>query len=91
MSQLVKAEEQVTTIKGKLIRIDELCEEACNLIENYDYIKQISQTHQNFVATRKIYEKFSDLDAELERVKELLTYDEKGGAENGNYDINSTR
>ena len=81
MSSLSDSEQQVVTIQGNLKNIDVLCVEASNLIENYDYIKQVSQTHQNFVATRKVYDKFSDLDRELERVRELLNEDEGDSTE----------
>jgi hypothetical protein len=46
------------------------------MIDNYPFIQQVSVVYQNFAATRQTFEKFSCLDGEFERVKELLTIEE---------------
>ena len=77
MDVLVESERKIDLIRENLGHVEQLSREASNLIDNFEYINQISRCNQNFSKTRQVLEKFQDLDGELERVKELLDQDDR--------------
>lgn len=62
-------------IKDNLTELEKLCIQAGSIIENYDYVKQISIAHQHANAIRQTYERFFELNNELDRISELLKED----------------
>ncbi|KAF9350552.1 SNARE-binding exocyst subunit S6 [Mortierella sp. AD094] len=69
--------EQVLGIRSNMKNIDSLCSDAQGLIKDYPRIRKISQTHQNFVATRTLVNNFQDLHQDLDRVKSMMRDDMK--------------
>ncbi|KAJ3014877.1 SNARE-binding exocyst subunit S6 [Thoreauomyces humboldtii] len=68
-----KAETQ--KIRGNLAAVDEKCTAAQNTIRNYERIKKISRTHQNFVSTKLMVEQFQQLNDQVARIRALLEED----------------
>ncbi|KAF9116156.1 SNARE-binding exocyst subunit S6 [Mortierella sp. AM989] len=69
--------EQVLGIRSNMKNIDSLCKDAQGLIKDYPRIRKISQTHQNFVATRTLVNNFQDLHQDLDRIKSMMYDDMK--------------
>ncbi|KAF9173219.1 SNARE-binding exocyst subunit S6 [Mortierella sp. AD011] len=69
--------EQVLGIRSNMKNIDSLCSDAQGLIKDYPRIRKISQTHQNFVATRTLVNNFQDLHQDLDRIQSMMREDMK--------------
>ncbi|KAG0213624.1 exocyst complex component Sec6-domain-containing protein [Mortierella sp. GBAus27b] len=67
--------EQVLGVRSNMKNIDSLCKDAQGLIQDYPRIRRISQTHQNFVATQELVNRFQELHQDLDRVKSLMQDD----------------
>ncbi|KAF8982865.1 SNARE-binding exocyst subunit S6 [Entomortierella lignicola] len=67
--------EQVLGIRSNMKHIDSVCKDAQGLIKDYPRIRKISQTHQNFVATRTLVNNFQDLHQDLDRINSMMRDD----------------
>ncbi|KAI5806257.1 exocyst complex component Sec6-domain-containing protein [Geopyxis carbonaria] len=63
-------------IKEEMMRIDKLCAEAENMIQEFPLINKISKIHRNFVAVEEIKSNLSGLDARLNKVDRMLQDDD---------------
>jgi len=62
-------------VKQNLQNIDKFCSDAQQTVSNYQKIKQISTTHQNFTACRDMVDQFMQLNSQIARIKFLLAED----------------
>ncbi|KAJ3089212.1 SNARE-binding exocyst subunit S6 [Quaeritorhiza haematococci] len=75
LDALALATSETMRVKSNLSSIDKLCADAQNTITNYEKIKKISRTHQNFVATKEMARQFQDLNNEVKRIRSFLEHD----------------
>ncbi|RPA88975.1 exocyst complex component Sec6 [Choiromyces venosus 120613-1] len=61
--------------KEEMIKIDKLCSEAEDMIDEFPLINKISKIHRNFVAVEEIKSKLQGLDSRLAEVDRMLADD----------------
>ncbi|KAJ3212200.1 SNARE-binding exocyst subunit S6, partial [Clydaea vesicula] len=75
LNALQFSKNETLKVKQNLTNIDKFCSDAQASISNYDKIKRISTTHQNFLATKEMVEQFQQLNSQIYRIKNLLQED----------------
>jgi exocyst complex component 3 len=75
-------EDMVKMVIQNLDSLEMLCIDADEIIENYDSIKKASIAHQHTNAVRQSYDRFFELNHELERLAELISQEISGAKEN---------
>ncbi|TGZ81197.1 exocyst complex component Sec6 [Ascodesmis nigricans] len=71
-----KGQKTLNAIKEEMMRIDKLCAEAENMIQEFPLINKISKIHRNFVAVEEIQSNLQNLDTRLGQIDYMLSTDE---------------
>ncbi|KAI9365490.1 exocyst complex component Sec6-domain-containing protein [Zopfochytrium polystomum] len=66
-------------VRKNLTGIQALWDNPSGQIKNYEQIKKISRTHQNFLATKEMVLQFQKLNSQVERLQGLLQEDARRG------------
>ncbi|ORX93813.1 exocyst complex component Sec6 [Basidiobolus meristosporus CBS 931.73] len=83
LEKLLSGQNQMDLVKVDLKSIDQICLDSQNEIKNYPRIQKISQTHQNFIATKEFVERFTEFTTHLDQAQQLLENDMKNTREPG--------
>ncbi|KAK9718843.1 SNARE-binding exocyst subunit S6 [Basidiobolus ranarum] len=83
LEKLLSGKNQMDLVKVDLKSIDQICLDSQNEIKNYSRIQKISQTHQNFIATKEFVERFTEFTTHLDQAQQLLEEDMKNTREPG--------
>src|SRR5690606_5588860 len=65
----------ITQIKEEMQKIDKLCQEAQELVEEFPIISKVSRIHKNFLAVEEMKRNLNELDAKLNLVDDMLRDD----------------
>ncbi|KAF8420095.1 exocyst complex component Sec6-domain-containing protein [Tirmania nivea] len=70
-----QGERSITAIKEEMMKIEKLCMEAQNMIQEFPLINKISKIHRNFVAVEDMKSGLQGLDEKLSTVDRMLRED----------------
>ncbi|KAJ1549688.1 SNARE-binding exocyst subunit S6, partial [Cladochytrium tenue] len=83
VAALLRARSAAAAVRADLSAAHALGDAAGGQIANYEKIKKISRTHQNFLATKDVVQQFQQLQSRVEELQGLLREDtERHGSEN---------
>lgn len=77
MNSITEGQRTVNLIKEEMMKIDKLCAEAQNMIQDFPHINLVAQTHRNFEAVEKMRTDIQTFEGRLEQLENLLAQDDK--------------
>jgi exocyst complex component 3 len=77
MTSITEGQRTVNLIKEEMMKIDKLCAEAQNMIQDFPHINLVAQTHRNFEAVEKMRNDIQAFEERLEDLESLLTQDDE--------------
>lgn len=77
MSSITEGQRTVNLIKEEMMKIDKLCAEAQNMIQDFPHINLVAQTHRNFEAVEKMKNDIQTFEDRLEDLEALLARDDE--------------
>ena len=77
MNSITEGQRTVNLIKEEMMKIDKLCAEAQNMIQDFPHINLVAQTHRNFEAVEKMRNDIQTFEARLEQLETLLAEDDE--------------
>jgi len=80
MNSITEGQRTVNLIKEEMMKIDKLCAEAQNMIQDFPHINLVAQTHRNFEAVEKMRSDIQTFEARLEQLEVLLAEDDEDPA-----------
>lgn len=80
MSSITQGQQTVNLIKEEMMKIDKLCAEAQNMIQDFPHINLVAQTHRNFEAVEKMRNDIQTFEERLEDLEALLARDDEDPA-----------
>ena len=80
MSSITEGQRTVNLIKDEMMKIDKLCAEAQNMIQDFPHINLVAQTHKNFESVEKMRSDIQTFEERLERLEVLLAQDDEDPA-----------
>ncbi|KAI3634554.1 hypothetical protein MIR68_007465 [Amoeboaphelidium protococcarum] len=72
LSALQRSEQSIKSMQEWVKQVEDVCKNSQIQIQNYDKIKRISKTHQNFVKTKEIIVRFQALSQDVERLSQMI-------------------
>ncbi|RPA77353.1 exocyst complex component Sec6 [Ascobolus immersus RN42] len=75
MNAISNGQRTITQIKEEMQKIDKLCQEAQDLVEEFPIISKVSKIHKNFLAVEEMKRNLNELDAKLNLVDDMLRDD----------------
>ncbi|OAL50269.1 exocyst complex component Sec6 [Pyrenochaeta sp. DS3sAY3a] len=84
MSSITEGQRTVNLIKDEMMKIDKLCAEAQNMIQDFPHINLVAQTHKNFESVEKMRYDIQSFEARLENLEMLLGQDDQDPANQPN-------
>lgn len=75
MTAINQGQRTITQIKEEMQKIDKLCQEAQELVEEFPIISKVSRIHKNFLAVEEMKRNLNELDAKLDLVDQMLRDD----------------
>ncbi|KAF1938879.1 exocyst complex component Sec6 [Clathrospora elynae] len=80
MSSITEGQRTVNLIKEEMMKIDKLCAEAQNMIQDFPHINLVAQTHKNFESVEKMRNDIETFEERLESLELLLAQDDEDPA-----------
>ncbi|KAF2847193.1 exocyst complex component Sec6 [Plenodomus tracheiphilus IPT5] len=80
MSSITEGQRTVNLIKEEMMKIDKLCAEAQNMIQDFPHINLVAQTHKNFESVEKMRSDIQTFEERLENLENLLAQDDEDPA-----------
>ncbi|KAF1852022.1 exocyst complex component Sec6 [Cucurbitaria berberidis CBS 394.84] len=80
MSSITEGQRTVNLIKDEMMKIDKLCAEAQNMIQDFPHINLVAQTHKNFESVEKMRSDIQTFEERLENLDMLLGQDDEDPA-----------
>lgn len=80
MSSITEGQRTVNLIKDEMMKIDKLCAEAQNMIQDFPHINLVAQTHKNFESVDKMRNDIQTFEERLENLENLLGQDDEDPA-----------
>jgi hypothetical protein len=80
MDSITEGQRTVNLIKEEMMKIDKLCAEAQNMIQDFPHINLVAQTHRNFEAVEKMRNDIQTFEARLEQLETWLAQDDQDPA-----------
>jgi exocyst complex component 3 len=77
MNSITEGQRTVNLIKEEMMKIDKLCAEAQNMIQDFPHINLVAQTHRNFEAVEKMRNDIQTFEERLEMLEQLLAQDDE--------------
>ncbi|KAJ4368837.1 SNARE-binding exocyst subunit S6 [Neocucurbitaria cava] len=84
MSSITEGQRTVNLIKEEMMKIDKLCAEAQNMIQDFPHINLVAQTHKNFESVDKMRTDIQTFEERLETLEMLLGQDDEDPANQPN-------
>jgi hypothetical protein len=84
MTSITEGQWAVTQIKEEMMKIDKLCAEAQNMIQDFPHINIVAQTHRNFEQVEKMKKDIDSFAERLENLEYLLGQDDEDPANQPN-------
>jgi len=84
MSSITEGQRTVNLIKEEMMKIDKLCAEAQNMIQDFPHINLVAQTHKNFESVEKMRHDIETFEERLEQLEMLLAEDAQDPANQPN-------
>src|SRR4051812_35878449 len=84
MSSIVDGQRTVNQIKEEMMKIDKLCAEAQNMIQDFPHINLVAQTHKNFESVEKMRNDIETFEERLQQLEMLLGEDAQDPANQPN-------
>ncbi|EMD69364.1 hypothetical protein GGP41_004643 [Bipolaris sorokiniana] len=84
MSSITEGQRTVNQIKEEMMKIDKLCAEAQNMIQDFPHINLVAQTHKNFESVEKMRNDIESFAQRLENLEMLLEEDAQDPANQPN-------
>lgn len=84
MNSITEGQRTVNLIKEEMMKIDKLCAEAQNMIQDFPHINLVAQTHRNFEAVEKMRNDIQTFEVRLEQLEMLLAQDDEDPANQEN-------
>ncbi|KNG50101.1 exocyst complex component sec6 [Stemphylium lycopersici] len=84
MSSITEGQRTVNLIKEEMMKIDKLCAEAQNMIQDFPHINLVAQTHKNFESVEKMRNDIEAFEERLENLEILLGQDAEDPANQPN-------
>jgi exocyst complex component 3 len=84
MSSITEGQRTVNLIKEEMMKIDKLCAEAQNMIQDFPHINLVAQTHKNFESVEKMRNDIETFAERLENLEILLGQDAEDPADQPN-------
>ncbi len=76
MNSISDGHQTVNLIKEEMIKIDQLCVEAQNMISDFPHINQVSQAHRNFSMVETMRSNLESFHDRIKTLEELLRQDD---------------
>ncbi|KAF2036229.1 exocyst complex component Sec6 [Setomelanomma holmii] len=76
MNSITEGQRTVNLIKEEMMKIDKLCAEAQNMIQDFPHINLVAQTHRNFEAVEKMRNDIQTFEERLEQLEMWLAQDD---------------
>ena len=80
MNSITDGQRTVNLIKEEMMKIDKLCAEAQNMIQDFPHINLVAQTHKNFESVEKMRSDIQTFEERLENLEMLLGQDDEDPA-----------
>jgi exocyst complex component 3 len=80
MNSITEGQRTVNLIKEEMMKIDKLCAEAQNMIQDFPHINLVAQTHRNFEAVEQMRNDIQTFEERLEQLENLLAQDDEDPA-----------
>jgi exocyst complex component 3 len=77
MTSITDGQRTVNLIKEEMMKIDKLCAEAQNMIQDFPHINVVAQTHRNFESVAKMRTDIQSFDERLAQLEFLLDQDDE--------------
>jgi exocyst complex component 3 len=77
MTSITEGQRTVSLIKDEMMKIDKLCAEAQNMIQDFPHINVVAQTHKNFESVEKMRHDIQTFEERLEKLEYLLAQDDE--------------
>ncbi|KAF2272904.1 exocyst complex component Sec6 [Westerdykella ornata] len=84
MNSIMDGQRTVNQIKEEMMKIDKLCAEAQNMIQDFPHINLVAQTHRNFEQVEKMKKDIDAFPQRLENLEYLLAQDDEDPANQPN-------
>ncbi|KAL6703569.1 SNARE-binding exocyst subunit S6 [Coniothyrium glycines] len=84
MSSITDGQRTVNLIKDEMMKIDKLCAEAQNMIQDFPHINLVAQTHKNFESVEKMRHDIQTFEQRLDGLEYLLAQDDEDPASQPN-------
>jgi hypothetical protein len=84
MTSITEGQRTVNLIKEEMMKIDKLCAEAQNMIQDFPHINLVAQTHKNFESVEKMRNDIETFEDRLEQLERLLGEDDQDPANQPN-------
>lgn len=84
MTSITDGQRTVNLIKDEMMKIDKLCAEAQNMIQDFPHINLVAQTHKNFESVEKMRHDIQSFEERLEKLESLLAQDDEDPANQPN-------
>ena len=84
MNSITEGQRTVNLIKEEMMKIDKLCAEAQNMIQDFPHINVVAQTHRNFESVEKMRRDVQTFDERLGQLEYLLDEDDRELADQPN-------
>jgi hypothetical protein len=84
MNSITEGQRTVNLIKEEMMKIDKLCAEAQNMIQDFPHINVVAQTHKNFESVEKMRSDIQSFDERLGQLEYLLDQDDESPTEQPN-------
>ncbi|KAG9529881.1 exocyst complex component Sec6, partial [Aureobasidium melanogenum] len=77
MSSINDGQHTVNLIKDEMIKIDRLCVEAQNMIQDFPFVDKVAQTHRNFAQVEDMKAQIESFGRNLDELENLLREDDE--------------
>ncbi|CAD0092537.1 unnamed protein product [Aureobasidium mustum] len=77
MSSINDGQHTVNLIKDEMIKIDRLCVEAQNMIQDFPFVDKVAQTHRNFALVEDMKAQIESFGRNLDELENLLREDDE--------------
>ncbi|KAH0353408.1 exocyst complex component Sec6, partial [Aureobasidium melanogenum] len=77
MSSINDGQHNVNLIKDEMIKIDRLCVEAQNMIQDFPFVDKVAQTHRNFAQVEDMKAQIESFGRNLDELETLLREDDE--------------
>lgn len=77
MTSISDGQHTVNLIKDEMIKIDRLCVEAQNMIQDFPFVDKVAQTHRNFAQVEDLKAQIESFGRNLDELEQLLREDDE--------------